>query len=582
MKTKTAVMLTVLAGVWAVLSPAQEPVANEAAAPAAEEVIETVVVESSPVSDASIKDGLITLSLKEVELSNVIRLFATLSEANIIIPDFGEAATGAVKIDVNLKNVEWKPALQSILDTQGLELFEKIPGTAVYSVRPKPADAPEPMSVKTFRLNYAAVDGVSQMISGMVPAPGKIAIFPARNTIVVQSTAENLAEVDEIIRSIDLPRQQVFIEAKFMELSDSASEQLGIDWQVLSGYNVGVKSISGTYEMQKMYDMNGDQYQDQDEPKYTAIPGTSAYDVSQAAPTFTEDPNTGIYERTPGANTYTEIPGTGLYQSFAQINEPTVATALSATLSASDFNLVLAALKEVGGTKVISNPKVIVANEEMATIHIGKKKPNVRGTTQTAGDSQSTTTYALDSNEPYFEDGIKVQVTPTINTSSNITVRIQPTLDRLDLIPFTAPDGTVFYGKSTKTITTLFSLDNGQTAAIGGLTQTSADQVERKVPLLGSLPLIGRFFSYSSTVDDQTETIIFVTVGLANPETINMNTGLPEESSLAMRQDVRSRTERRIKAEELNILTQHENERAEETVGKLREAEENRLEKETR
>ena len=550
------------------LPDAIEPalVASDAVVTAPEDVIEAVGAEAVPEGQATIQGGLISLNLKEVELSNVIRLFANLAEANIIIPDLGGEAGVVRKVDVNLRNVEWKPALQSILDTQGLELFEKIPGTAVYSVRNKPADAPEPMNVKTYKLNYAAVTDVSEMIQSMVPAPGKISVFPARNTIVVQSSAANLVEVQEMITAVDLPRQQVFIEAKFMELSDSASEKLGIDWQVLSGYNVGVKDIGGEYKYgreradttTRMYDQFGQQYEDvtyewlENPNNFVPNPNASGPDdafisTSDLITTFNSPTKQTVVERVMGST-------------------------MGATLSAADFNLVLAALKEVGGTKVISNPKIIVANEEMATIHIGQKKPNVRGTTQTAGDSQTTTTYALDAMEPYFTDGIKVEVTPTINTASNITVRIQPTLDRLDVIPFTAPDGTEFYGKSTKTINTLFSLENGQTAAIGGLTQTSNDEVERKVPILGSIPFIGRFFSYSSKVDDQNETIIFVTVGLANPENIDMETGLPDQSSLAMRYDAKSKADKQIKEAELKIYQQHEDERAMQAIQKLQSA----------
>ncbi|MCU0856810.1 MAG: hypothetical protein MUC65_00210 [Pontiellaceae bacterium] len=519
---------------------------------------DTVTVAPDVISSGGVMSGgLISLSLKEVELNSVIRIFATLSDANIIIPDLGDAA-GLVKIDVNFKNVEWKPALQAILDTQGLELYEKVPGSTVYSVRIKVADAPEPMDVKSFKLNYAAVADVMEMIKELIPERGKMSVFPARNTIVVQSTAGSLVEIQKMIEAVDLPRQQVFIEAKFMELSDSASEKLGIDWQVLGGYGAGINGIGGVASQKnssmettrKFYDINGDQYENVED--VTVIDTvTPPIILEKLIPTV----ETGVIEES--------------------------ATAFGAALSASDFNLVLAALRETGGTKIVSNPKIIVANEETATIHIGNKKPNVRGSTQTAGDSQSTTTYGLDTAEPYFTDGIKVEVTPTINTAENISVRIQPTLDRLDLIPFTAPDGTKFFGKSTKTINTLFSLASGQTAAIGGLTKTSDDEVERKVPILGNIPLLGRLFRYNSKVNDQAETIIFVTVGLANPENLDMETGLPEGSSLAMRHDAKLRTDRQIKAEELNVLRQHEKERVQDSVKKLQNAEQRRLQKKT-
>jgi type IV pilus assembly protein PilQ len=512
--------------------------------PAAEipviEVDELGITEEDIATDARILGGRISLTLSGVELQDVIRLFSRLSNANIIVPDLGEEIS-ARRVDINLANVEWKPALQAILDTYGLELYEKIPNTEVYSVREKVADAPEPLDVQTFKLDYANVADVSDMIKGMIPEPGRLSVFPSRNTVVVQSTAQNLSEIQTMIASIDSPREQVFIEAKFLELSDGASEKLGIDWQSLGDYNVTAGPFSRNY-------------------------GITRTDADTVGGANTGDEIPEVYESPAGDGLFLNTPA-------GQFSQTLKNETITALLSAGQLDMVLAALKETDGTKVVSNPKIIVANEEQASIHIGAKKPNVKGTTQTAGDSQVITTYALDEIEPYFEDGIRVNVTPTINTSSNITVKIEPTLDRLDVLPFRAPDGTEFYGKTTKTITTLFSLESGQTAAIGGLTRDSADEIERKIPFLGEIPFLGRLFSYSSKIKGQEETVIFVTVGLANPANIRDDVdGLPEDASLTRRYRLTSGTDRAVKAEELRILEQHEQERVRKEVQALRDA----------
>jgi type II secretory pathway component GspD/PulD (secretin) len=65
--------------------------------------------------------------------------------------------------------------------------------------------------------------------------------------------------------------------------------------------------------------------------------------------------------------------------------------------------------------------------------------------------------------------------------------------------------------------------------------------VEKKVPLLGDIPILGRFlFSHSHTEKSQDETIIFVTVGLASPQTIHEKDGLPRESELVHRKLLQS------------------------------------------
>jgi type II secretory pathway component GspD/PulD (secretin) len=536
------------------------PIAKPAVAP------ETDIQNVSVVADqtlGTVKSGLISLSLKEVELNSVIRLFATLSDANIIVPTL-EGATGAVKVDVNLKNVEWKPALQSILDAHSLELYEQSPGSQVYSVRKKPMDAPLAMNIKTFKLNYASVSNVSVMIKNMIPEKGRISVFPSRNTIVVQSTPENLLDVQAIISAIDLPRQQVFIEAKMMELSDGASKQLGIDWAMLGGdeggYGIGLKEIKGTYNNASTVT----------EKRFTDVAGRRYEEVTPAVADFPARPGSGGLDDTRV---------TGITPTIS--DNSTMTKAMGATLSASDFKLVLAALKQINGIKVVSNPKIIVANEETAQISIVRKEPNIKQETTQAQQADAVTTYNLDPARPFFEYGIKLDVTPVINTSSNITVTITPELSRYVRDKTVGNGGTIntFPVTDVKTINTIFSLESGQTAAIGGLSELDSSDVERKIPVLGSIPLVGRLFSYSNTKNEQRETIIFVTVGLANPDNINMETGLPQDSSLAMRYDAKSRADKQIKAEEQKLLKLHESERADSAVKKLREAEQKRLDK---
>lgn len=488
-----------------------------------------------------VPDERITVQLDKAGLEETINLFSRLSGVNIIIPQLDKEGT----VTVNLVEVDWKPALQSVLESYDLELYQKVPSVEIYTIRAKSPDAPEPMELKTFKLNYATVDEVETLVKSMMGGGSTVAKFPSRNMITVRSSAAVLEELDVLITSVDIPRQQVFIEAKFLELSDSASESIGLDWQVLDSYGVGASTLSSSYNGTKT--------------KAVGTIGTNSLATS-----------TDNYDTSDGS--------TALWLPDA-VNQTAISKVATSVLAADDFRLVLSALKELNGTKVVSNPKIIVANEEMATIQIGDKIPNIKGTTTTSGDSQTITTYELDDTEPYFTDGILVSVTPTVNTENNISVKIEPTLDRLNSTPTTAGDGTEFYGKTTKTINTVFSLQSGQTAAIGGLTEVSDTSVDRKIPVLGSIPLLGRLFSYSSKSKEQVETIIFVTVGLANPDTMDFDTGLPEDADLVRRYRLMNATDRAVVREELRLLEVQEAERAESRLRALRESEKKRIDR---
>jgi type II secretory pathway component GspD/PulD (secretin) len=474
---------------------------------------------------ASTSGNLISVRLNKVGLEEAINLFAQLSGANIIVPELTEAA----QISVNLKDVEWRPALQSILDSYNYELYQRVSGSNVYSVRRRPAGAPEPQVVETFKLNYATVPNAAILIRQLLPPDAKVSEFASRNMIVVKSTESSLSEVRAVLSSIDTVRQQVYIESKFMELSDGVQKDIGIDWRQLGldeqgngGLNASIGDSQQTYTDGRLYN------------------GSTAVDFSE--------------------HVFTSV------------------------LDVEKFNLVLNALQADKGVNVVSNPKIIVANEEKANISIVRKEPNLkqeRQQTGGAGDAPiDNITFELDPQQPFFEYGIKLDVTPSINTSSNISVSIKPSLTRKFA---DKPAGENTYPIiDEKTVETIFSLTSGQTAAIGGLTEVSDSEIERKVPLLGSMPLLGRLFSWQQTVSDQTETIIFVTVGLANTGDVNVSRGLPEDSELARRRVIIERNQRVLREQGRTYFETQDGEKLDDTLKSMQQKEESRVDRRNR
>jgi type II secretory pathway component GspD/PulD (secretin) len=478
--------------------------------------IEVMPVDNPPPApDAG--PNLISVSLDDVPLQDVVRLFTRISGANIICT----ATNLRGKVTVNLQDVEWKPALSSILDMYTMMIGEKIPGSGIYSIQPKTT---EPLLSQAIFLNYASVSNVIAVVAPMVGKEGSVTPFVSANALVVRANAITLGDVGKVIRDIDVPRKQVFIEAKFLELSDDAIKDLGISWQVLEGYGLGAKGLQW------------------------AITDTRDKGRSQADTLALKDSRTRIdavdanYQNNNGlADTKTSTRAVNdlidqarnADRALADTFTRTLSDVRTAVLSAGDFQILLSALKQVSGVSIVSNPKIIVANGETANIHIGQNEPNIKGTVTAGQQGQAnTTTYALDEAKPYFEFGISLDVTPTINNESNVTVRISPTLSRF-VKDKVAPDNNTFPIEATKTIKTVFSLESGKTAAIGGLTETQDREVESKIPLLGDIPFLGKWlFSHKHTEKVQTETIIFVTVGVAVPAEIGKDQGLPEDADL--------------------------------------------------
>jgi type IV pilus assembly protein PilQ len=545
---ETAVAVS-LPPVEAPTKPAQTP---QAESPTTDSALLTPP-EEKPIAGAkattnAVNENLISITLDDVDMVDVVRMFTRISGANIITSPSNLQG----KVSVNLTDVEWKPALDSILDMHNLALVEKTPGSKVFSIITKQA-GPEPQLVETFFLKYASVTNVNNVVSSMLTSGGRVTMFPSRNALVVRATASNLGEIKQIIERIDKLRDQVFIEAKFMELNDSAIKDLGINWQVLQAYSVSAGNMKVDYNensqwnksrtdasatwdkrqnldtVNNYYDMNGVQYEERSTTWEEVPPGSGSYSpVTVVTPT-----RTIVDTIDKGKNLTTDI-SDGFTKQVTDIR--------TAVLGIDDFKLTLSALKQLNGVSIVSNPKIIVANEEVATIHIGQtERPFVSSVTPGQQGIAPVVTY--NPGDP-VELGVKLTVTPTVNTASNITIRIQPELTRF-MGNEAAPNGQTYPIVATKKITTIFCLESGKTVAIGGLTETNDRDVTKKIPLLGDIPLIGKYlFSHTHKEKAQTETIIFVTVGLALPDIMEDETGMPENTELTRRQLIEAKARR--------------------------------------
>jgi type IV pilus assembly protein PilQ len=477
--------------------------------------------------EAGAKENLISISLDNVPLQDVMRMFARISGANIVS---GTNLQG--NITVNLRDVEWQPALRTILDTAGMTLIMKSPG--IYSIVSKSEAATSPVTIDTIYLRYSTVTNVMPVIQKMlISSNASVASFASANALVVQETSERLDVIKEVVKQIDKPRPQVFIEAKFVELNDQAIKDLGINWQSLENYTLSARGLSwGVTEnrdwvssrnsklaqtdnrahsdgVNKAYDVDGVQSLKAAGPPFDGTVGRSVADTIKQAKNVSKDINDQLTE--------------------------TVKDVRAAVMSASDFQLTLSALKQQSGVSVVSNPRIVVASGETAQIHVGREDPNYVTKEEAGPGNTITTKRELSTDMPFVKTGVEVDVRPVVNTESNITIKITPKLSRIlargagqlegDLPPI-----------SKREINSEFNLESGRTVAIGGLTTTDDRENIVKIPILGDIPIIGKYlFSHSHTEKVQDEVIIFVTIGMASPESITVSSGIPSEGKLIHR-----------------------------------------------
>ena len=393
------------------------------------------------------------------------------------------------------------------------------------------------IATRTFKLAHADAEEVAAKFNetwsgdfGIGVKLVKIAqAFPEANTVMVTAPGVILDSCEKVIREIDVEPMQVYIEARFVELSSTALHKLGIDWSMLEGMK-GSASFGG---------------------------GVNFHDVGKGVQEYTrttaDSSGTTSYKLT-GGTTSGGDSGTYIGGDDGTISH------FNGTLNFSEMYLVLSALERENDSRIFSNPRIIVASGKKATVDMTTKYPNVTVAAKRTSNSNSDS-LDLDmkmaeipgedkfmfAKEAFFSWGIQLEVTPRVGTNGVINVSIVPTISsQTDWVTAGANDTN---DKTTKNnagsysarypvidvqrLVTDFSMSDGTTAVIGGLSKTEEVQMDSGIPYLRDIPWIGdKLFGGKSRQKVQKEILVFVTVGFANPNRLEKDVGLPKNAVL--------------------------------------------------
>lgn len=169
-----------------------------------------------------------------------------------------------------------------------------------------------------------------------------------------------------------------------------------------------------------------------------------------------------------------------------------------------NLEVVLDALKSVGETKIKSNPQIAVEDGKEAAIKVIEKQPYKEVTLESGTTNVTGVTYLFE------EVGVQLSVTPRINEERFINVAIKPEISSISQWYDGAPqEGTPVIRKAYAETTV--NVKDGVTIIIGGMIKDRKETRTNKVPLLGSIPLLGRLFRYDSVNSINTETVVFLT-----------------------------------------------------------------------
>ncbi len=320
------------------------------------------------------------------------------------------------------------------------------------------------------------------------------------NSLLIEGKPDELARIEYLVREIDRDPPQVMIQALLVEVLLGNTMEFGVELgfqdSVLFDRSVIDNIVSVT---QTSTAPNGVQTTNQNVVSQTAAPGFN-------------------FNGSPLGNNVSVRPSSVGRQSVSNLGLGRVSGDLGfggLVLSAgsNSVNMLLRALAEKHKVDVLSRPQVRTVNNHEALIQIGQQVPVVDGVTLSANGT---------ANPIVRQDkaGIILRVTPRISEGGLVQIDVQAEKSAYQLAPgsgvpiFTdASTGNVIEApvKDITTAQTTVAALSGQTIVLGGMITRDQTNVERKVPFLGDIPLIGRLFRVDLAQTNRKELLIFLT-----------------------------------------------------------------------
>ena len=428
----------------------------------------------------------LSLEFQDVSVRTILEVLAQHTNTNIVASD---SVSG--NITLRLINVPWDQALDIILKSKNLD--KRVNGNVIWvapaaELAKQEADelkaqqekkVLDPLRTEYIRLNYATAENVRTLIeagratsdrssanTSLLTDRGTVTIDTRTNTLIVKDTAETISNIRDLISKIDIAVKQVMIEARIVSATDTFSKELGVKWGILSqgaasNRNLLVGGNLSTIDSLKTYttatNADGTTY-----PVYSGLTAANNLSVNLGA-----------------ANPAGSI-AFGL-------------------LSISDLllDLELSAMQADNKGEVISSPKVLTADKQTAKIMSGTQIPY-----QEASASGATST-------SFIEAALSLEVTPNITPEGRIGLDLSIENGSPTII-----NGATAVSKDS--IKTNVVVDDGQTVVLGGVFKNTLGNDVTKIPFLGDLPYVDRFFKRTSKSNNKQELLIFVTPKLVN------------------------------------------------------------------
>ena len=279
------------------------------------------------------------------------------------------------------------------------------------------------------------------------------------NALVVNAPPKMMRSLMRIVDKLDIRRAQVLVEAIIVEVVQDKTTQLGVTWAVDgSGSNnpIGVTNFPSTG------------------PGVVQLAGAiGGGDVGSV------DPGSLI--------------GEGLTLGIGRLSD-----------SGISFAAILHALQGDANTNIISTPTIVTTDNEEASLNVGQEVPFVTGSFSNTGSVGG----AINPFQTIQREqiGVKLVITPQINAGNSLLLKISQEISSIAQ----AATGAVDLVTNERIIETTVIVEDGEILVLGGLLEDTLRESDQRVPILGSIPIIGNLFRSRKTDMVKTNLMVFI------------------------------------------------------------------------
>jgi type II secretory pathway component GspD/PulD (secretin) len=327
-----------------------------------------------------------------------------------------------------------------------------------------------------YECKYIGGKAFAQVLEPFLSVHGELSNCEDADLVIISDEYENLEKLKKIAISIDRPIRQVLVSASIVE------------FQIIDGFE---KDISMQYN----------QFQNMD--LLTPLPGGGVSDKALNSAFATRMMNAIL----PSGGNPSSLSGSSSYMRYDPDEQ-------------SIFTAFLTFLETEGKARILSSPSLIMRRGHTGNILSGEDIPITAANVGSGG-----TTYSVE----YKSVGIKLRVTPESIFEDRVVLEVSPEVS--NIIRYEESNAGRNPVIAIRNASTMLEMNDNEMISIGGLLREEKIETEKRVPILGSIPIIGSFFRATSSEEVRSQLVIFLTVNIVDPSDLTADTINPREVS---------------------------------------------------